>query len=239
MKQNSFTLLYFCLGVLFIILDGLNLFIPSLLVRALIMPSLMIFYHSRIKGNYTLVHSLVMMGLGFSWIGELSLQFSNEQKNFILMADNFFMIGFLAFLVTQLFYIIAFNIPKGKNTIFSTRIYQTFIVLAYGAILIWYLYYSLGDMKVPVILYGIIILSMLLSAFNRYGRVNGVSYLYVVVGAILFVLSDSMIAINKYHVKFDFAGTLIMITYLAAQYLIVLGCIRQDSLTLNNKKKNQ
>jgi len=234
MKQNSFTLLYCCLGILFIILDGLNLFIPSLAVKALLMPSLIFFYHSQIRGNYNLIHRLVMSGLGFAWIGDISLLFLNEQKNFLISTDDYFILGFIALLLTQLLYIMAFNLPKGKNTIFSTRIYQTLIVLAYGCILIWYLYYSLGDMKVPVILYAIIILSMLLSALNRYGKVNGVSYMFVVIGAIMFVLSDSMIAINKFHIKFDFARTLIMITYLAAQYLIVLGCIRQDIIKTND-----
>jgi uncharacterized membrane protein YhhN len=229
MKQERFTLFYTGLCFLFIILDSLSLFIPSILVKALFMPSLIFFYHTQIRGNYNLMHRLIITGLGFSWLGDISLHFSNEQKDFLLNFDRYFIIGLIAFVITQIFYIVAFNLPNGRNTIFSSRLYQTLLVLAYGFLLIWYLYHSLGEMKIPVILYAVIILSMLLSALNRFGKVNGVSYMYVVIGAILFVLSDSMIAINKYYIKFDFARSLIMITYIAAQYLIVLGCIRQDN----------
>ena len=228
MKQNSFTLFYFILGCLFIFLDHLNSFIPSLIVKALLMPSLIYFYHTQIRGNYSNTHLLVMFGLGFAWIGDISLFFANQSNTFLISPENMFRVGFTAFLITQVFYILAFSIPGGKHTILTSRIYQTMIVMAYGFILIWYLYRSMGDMKLPVIFYAIIIFLMLLSALNRYGKVNGVSYMLVVIGAIILVISDSMIAINKFQYKFDFARTLIMITYLTAQFFIVLGCIRQD-----------
>jgi len=83
-------------------------------------------------------------------------------------------------------------------------------------------------MKVPVILYMVIILLMLLSALNRYGKVNGLSYILVVIGAMLFVISDSLIAITKFHMNINFGGIVIMITYVAGQYLIALGCLRQN-----------
>ncbi len=236
MKQNSFTLFYLCLGILFIFLESLHFRFLSLILRALLMPSLIVFYLTQIKGNFSFFHRLIIFGLGFSWIGDVSLQFSNAGLDFLITAETFFNTGLGAFLITQILYIVAFSLPKGKNTILSTRIYQTLIVMAYGFILIWYLYRSLGDMKIPVMLYSIIILLMLLSALNRYGKVNGVSYMFVVIGAIIFVLSDSMIAIYKFHIKFDFARTLIMMTYLAAQYLIVIGCIRQDIIISKGNK---
>ena len=237
MKQQSFIFYYYSQGILLIILENLHTFIPSLIVKAILMPSLIIFYHSHIKGNYNLLHRLVMAGLGFSWLGDISLQFANEEQGFLLSANNMFILGLSAFLITQVFYIIAFSLPGGKNTVLTSRIYQTILVIAYGFVLIWYLYYSLGDMKFPVILYAGIILLMLLSALNRYGKVNGVSYMLVVIGALFFVISDSIIAINRFHMKFDFAKTLIMITYITAQYLIIMGCIRQDILIVKNTNR--
>jgi uncharacterized membrane protein YhhN len=75
---------------------------------------------------------------------------------------------------------------------------------------------------------------MLAAALNRYGKVNGLSYILVVIGAILFVASDSMIAINRFIEKFDFARVLTMACYITAQYLIVVGSIRQDQSKKNN-----
>jgi uncharacterized membrane protein YhhN len=50
---------------------------------------------------------------------------------------------------------------------------------------------------------------------------------YFVAGAVLFVLSDSLLAINKFYQPLAFAGTLIMLTYCAAQYFIVMGFIKR------------
>jgi len=57
-------------------------------------------------------------------------------------------------------------------------------------------------------------------------------YLLVLAGAILFVLSDSMIAINRFTQPFELARIAIMSSYITAQYLIAIGCTRQFNLTL-------
>jgi uncharacterized membrane protein YhhN len=57
-------------------------------------------------------------------------------------------------------------------------------------------------------------------------------FLLVLAGAILFVLSDSMIAINRFTQPFELARIAIMSSYITAQYLIAVGCARQYNLTL-------
>lgn len=231
MKQSVFSILYFSTGILFIIIesfDRLDLFFPGLLIKAMIIPLLMVYYHSQARGKYSSFHRLMMLAFLFSWLGDVLLQFSNEGHDLILPAESFFMLGLGGFLITQLLYSVAFSLPKGKNTVFSSRIYQLILVLAYGLLLMWLLYNKLGDFKLPVILYTIVIHLMLITALNRFGKVNGVSYIVVVIGAILFLASDSMIAINRFLEKFDFADVLIMSTYIIAQYLIAIGSLRQD-----------
>jgi uncharacterized membrane protein YhhN len=176
-----------------------------------------------------------MLGLFFSWLGDIILQLGDTEFAIKNSIDYLFIGGLASFLITQLIYMIAFSLPKGKNIMFTTRVYQIILVILYGAIMLYFLYRSLGDMKVPVIAYTVIILLMLLSALNRYGKVNGLSYILVVIGAMLFVISDSLIAVNKFHMKINFAGVMIMITYVTAQYLIVLGCIRQNILSTKNE----
>lgn len=228
MNQYRFALWYFAVSISFIILENTHFVIAALIAKALIIPSLMLFYHFSVRGNYGILHKFIMFGLLFSWFGDVSLELGEITLPFTINPDILFIIGLSTFLITQLIYFIAFSLLKGKNLIFSSRLYQTFLVVLYGSIMMFYLYRSLGDMKIPVIAYMLIILLMLLSALNRYGKVNGLSYILVTLGAILFVISDSLIAITRFHMDINFAGAMIMITYVTAQYLIVLGCIRQN-----------
>jgi uncharacterized membrane protein YhhN len=82
-------------------------------------------------------------------------------------------------------------------------------------------------MKLPVIIYAIVILAMLSGAINRKEKVIKKSYYMVLAGAILFLISDSMIAIDKFSHHFNSSEILIMSTYIGAQYLIVEGYISQ------------
>ncbi len=237
MKQPIFTVLFFIVGIVFIILEameGPGFFYPGLAVKALIIPILMVYYHTEVRNNYSVFHRLMMIGFFFSWLGDILLQLSNCNQELFFKEETFFLLGLSGFLFTQIFYAIAFNIPKGKNKIFTTRIYQLLILVAYGLLLMWLLYNKLGDYKISVIIYAIVIHVMLASALNRFGKVNGVSYMLVAIGAIMFFASGSMIAINRFLEKFDFAQVLIMSTYILAQYFIALGSLRQDSV---NEKK--
>jgi len=232
MKKKGLTLYYFLVGALFLVFEFYHWFYPALAAKALIIPVLMIFYHIKVRDRYYLLHYLVLCGLFFSWLGDVFLHFSGNKAGLPVDKELFFLFGLSAFLLTQLIYIVAFSLPKGPNPVFNRRIYLLVAVLAYGCLLIWFLYRRLGDMRIPVIVYTAVILSMLLAALNRHGKINGVSFMLVSIGALLFVVSDSMLAINKFHQKFDFARILIMSTYITAQYLIALGCIKQDESVL-------
>ena len=62
-------------------------------------------------------------------------------------------------------------------------------------------------------------------ALNRKGAITEKSFNWVLWGAILFILSDSLIALNKFTVDIPLSKTWIMATYMGAQYLIVMGYI--------------
>ncbi len=169
--------------------------------------------------------NLVLTSLVFSWIGDITLQLTQFQ-------ESFFLVGLGSFLITQLIYMIAFFNTPGKNILFFRKAYLLIPIVIFGWGILWLLSEGLGDMKLPVTLYTVVILSMLLAAINREQKVNRQSFLLVLVGAILFVLSDSMIAINKFTQPFELARIAIMSSYITAQYLIAIGCTRQYNLTL-------
>lgn len=166
-----------------------------------------------------------MSALVFSWLGDITLQL--KEKN-----DLFFMIGLSCFLLAQVMYLIAFFSTEGENVLFFKKVYLILPVILFGVILLYILYDGLGDMKIPVVIYAAVILTMLTSALNREKKVNKRSYILVLIGAILFVLSDSMIAINKFGYSFILSNVAIMTTYITAQYLIVIGCLKQFGIEL-------
>jgi uncharacterized membrane protein YhhN len=84
-------------------------------------------------------------------------------------------------------------------------------------------------MKTPITVYALTILMMLLTTFHRLDKVPSASFWYVAVGATLFVLSDSMIAVSRFVAPFPMSGILIMVTYAVGQYLIVEGFLKKNS----------
>ena len=220
MKTKVLSIIYFITGIVFIVLEYKSSFIPGLVIKVLIIPVLVMLFLTNLRPITNLNHRLMLAGLFFSWAGDLILEFS-------LRNEQLFIIGLISFLLAHVMYLIVFFKTPGKNIIFGHRIYLLIPVILYGTGLIYYLYDNLADMRLPVILYAIVILTMLTGAINRMEKVNKTSYYLVLTGAILFVFSDSVIAINKFSNPFHSARMIIMLTYVAAQFLIVLGYINQ------------
>ena len=222
MRTKVISLLYFLTGLLFIILQNQSSFFISLLFKALIIPILIIILVVNIKHEAVVMNRLFFAGLFFSWAGDIVLEFSH-------INNSYFIPGLICFLTAHIMYFTVFIITPGKNTIFRNNIYLLIPVITYGVLLICFLYDDLMDMRIPVIIYSVVILSMLSGAINRIGKVGRSSFYMVLIGAILFVISDSLIAINKFSCHFRLAEILVMSTYISAQYLIVRGYLKQIS----------
>jgi uncharacterized membrane protein YhhN len=82
---------------------------------------------------------------------------------------------------------------------------------------------NLGSMKVPVIGYIIVIVSMVVTARERFKKCTPASFWQVFIGALFFFVSDGIIAISRFYKTFPESGILIMGTYATAQLLIVMG----------------
>ncbi len=227
MNFRVHSLLYFGTGITFIVLETFHVIYPGILIKALIIPVLIWLYLRFTRGENMRFHRIIISALVFSWIGDVTLQLT--QFN-----ESFFMVGLGSFLIAQLLYVIAFFSTKGPNVLFFRKIYLVLPPVLFGVFILWLLSEGLGDMKLPVTVYTIVILTMVIAAINRKGKVNPQSYLLVLLGAIIFVISDAMIAINKFTQPFELARVAIMSAYITAQYLIVMGCVRQYDLTLDN-----
>lgn len=164
---------------------------------------------------------LTLSGLIFSLIGDFLLMF-------VETSELFFIAGLIAFLIAHCFYIIVFL--KGRNST-QKRVLPLIILLVYAIVFLGFIYKSLGSLLIPVILYVIVILGMAYSSFLRKDSVSACSYVFVMIGALFFVISDSLLAIDKFYQPIPMSNLGIMITYAIAQFLIIIGILKTKSVT--------
>lgn len=133
----------------------------------------------------------------------------------ILNLDNF-VAGLAAFLVAQIMYSVLFI--RAYNSLFH-RYHLSLILLAYMTFMVWLLLPRLGDMAIPVMAYLVVIGVMGFTSVMS--SIKG-----LVAGALIFILSDSLIAMSQFVAVVPAGGWWVMITYYAAQFLIHNSLIR-------------
>lgn len=158
-----------------------------------------------------------ILALVFSWLGDVLLLFVRDHS-------MFFLLGLSAFLVAHIFYILFFHFVRVRERI-KSRWWLVLPVAVYYGLLIALLNPYLGDMLFPVRIYGIVISFMLMLALHMTYIKNRQAGMLMLLGAVLFVLSDSILAINKFYQPFKSAGLFIMLTYGLAQLFLTIGAI--------------
>ena len=64
-----------------------------------------------------------------------------------------------------------------------------------------------------------------ITATARHYHTDKKSFKWIAIGAILFILSDCVIAINKFVYDFEYDAIVNMILYLGGQYMITVGAV--------------
>lgn len=192
-----------------------------LISRFLLMPLLFLVWlkNGGLKLNFG---KIISFSLLFSWIGDIILTFS---ENGIL----YFASGLGAFLLAHIFYIIAFSrVKSGKKkfSLFELRPWLVWPLVFLFVGLISLYWKNLGMLKIPVLIYAICIITMLAYSINRYSFVNNLSWFFVFLGALLFVISDSLIGYHKFVVPVNLSRFWIMLTYILGQGFIVFGLLK-------------
>lgn len=211
MKPRHIALLYFLIGTIYTLFGNLLPFGPEVALKGMIIPILIFYYIFSVRRNFDIP---VLAALFLSWAGDVAIDFS-------------FIPGLAFFLLSQIMYITAFTRIPGKSVVLFNKLYLFIPLVLFGFVLVAVQYKNLNEMRVPVIIYALVILTMVAAAINRMDRVNRLSYIAVLSGAILFVISDSLISINKFYAPFRYSGIAIMSTYIIAQYLIIYGIVKQ------------
>lgn len=212
----AFSLLY--LLILFLGYDKLDLFLKPAIIPIL---GFGVYLYRKFPTKNTLLLALL-----FTWIGDVILLFAD-------IAEIYFILGLICFLIAHIIYCVVFNnqikTKARKNSILFGI--GSFIIALYLIGMLSVLLPFLGDLKIPVTVYASVISIMVLFAFNGFFVWKNPGNKYIFIGAIAFVISDSILAMNKFYASIERSSFLIMLTYLVAQYLIVIGILK-----LNPKK---
>lgn len=226
MKKVLFFKIYMAFCFIYLLLlylgyESLDCYLKPALIPLLILG---VYFSKKFPTQNILLSALV-----FSWIGDVILIFSD-------ISEIYFILGLVSFLISHIIYCVLFNRQIRE------KIKRNAVVFLIGSILIAcyligmlsVLLPSLGDLKIPVIVYASVISIMLLFAYNGLLIWKKPANQLVFFGALFFVVSDSILALNKFHTPLKKSSFIIMLTYLVAQYLIVIGILK-----LNSKKEGQ
>ncbi|WP_299365714.1 lysoplasmalogenase [Winogradskyella sp.] len=215
--EKKFSILFFII-VLFELITGSTEILQNAhyVAKPAIVTSLIFLFVKTSSAIDTPIRNLTIAALAFSLLGDILLMFVKQSQ-------HFFTVGLVAFLIAHVMYTLVFLKHRNRE---NSMIGFLVFLLAYASGLFYLLKDGLGVMLIPVVIYMIIILSMATTAYLRKNKVSSLSYNLVIVGAICFMISDSILALNKFYRPIPLSNVSIMVTYALAQYLIVLGILK-------------
>ena len=215
--EKKFTILFFII-VLIELLTGRAESLQNVhyLAKPAIVISLMFLFLKTSESLSKPIRILTLLALSFSLLGDVLLLF-------VVQYEHFFTLGLVAFLTAHIMYILVFlEHRKKENWPFA---FVT-LLLIFGASLFFFLKDGLGVMLIPVSVYMLVILTMATTAYLRKNKANMRSYRLVFLGALFFMASDSILALNKFYQPIPWSNISIMLTYAIAQYLIIVGILK-------------
>ncbi|HLF52278.1 lysoplasmalogenase [Flavobacterium sp.] len=225
MKNNLLLKGYIGISVVYLLIILLGHEAIAWFLKPLLLPFLLFSVYSFEKFP---TKNLLLSALTFSWIGDVILMFADK-------GELYFIFGLVSFLISHILYIVLFS-KQGTTTDYRKNIifWIAFIlIILYLKSMLTLLFPKLGDLKIPVSIYSLTISAMLLVALKGYFSWKKPANISILFGAMFFVTSDSILAINKFYEPLPYAAFLIMFTYLVAQFAIVVGILK-----LNTSNKN-
>ncbi len=199
--------LFFCFALIFIATLNLRPYPFDFIIKAVPVLSLALLAFLKIPG---IRGKLLGIGFLFSDVGDIVLE---------LNRSDYFVFGLAAFLIAHIFYIAVFI---RKPVLQKQRSIIAMVIIIYGLVLGVILIPNLGSMLIPVVAYLLVILAMGISA-----TLGADNHFLIITGACLFILSDSIIAVNKFLTPVPFSSLWIMTIYYSAQFFIISGSLKQ------------
>ena len=157
------------------------------------------------------------MGLFFSFFGDL----------FLLSHDRYFLYGLCAFLLAHISYLIAFT--RGIRFPALLSVWLLYLA-AVATFLLWVIFPKLPvGFRLPIVVYMFFVVSMASQSMGRFLILKNIPAALAAFGAIFFVLSDSLLAFDRFHSRLPAAAFLVLVPYYLAQWLIALSTFTEPT----------
>ena len=155
----------------------------------------------------------ILLGLVFCLLGDLLLVF-----------DAYFIPGLISFLVAHLIFIYAYY----RLNTFLWNASSLVLIIAISASFFWWIHEGLGELIIPVLLYMLVISTMVWQGINAYlvGRNRVTTFLAL--GSVFFLISDALLAFDKFHQHFAYANMAILTTYWIAVTAIAYASTKTE-----------
>lgn len=154
----------------------------------------------------------VLAALVLSLVGDVFLMFGDGAR----ASDRAFIAGLVSFLLAHLAFVAAFaqglRAPELPGWLAA--------VVFYAVALLFVLLPRAGALKLPVLVYCLVLAAMVFAAAARHATLGDADSLRAVLGALLFMLSDSLLAWRRFGSRYRGAQALILSTYWGAIGLI-------------------
>lgn len=186
-----------------------------LLTKPLITILLGIFFYLN-STKMLLVHRASVLGaLFFLCVGDIVLL---EDTSFYT-----FIGGLLSFLIALLFYSFYFY----RQTVYDVDRLIPFLAISLliALFLMYFMFDGLNNMLIPVMIYIATVLNFTKIAFLRYKNVNKKSYHLVLIGALLFSITQTIVGLNAFYRAIPHKDICIMLFYGMSQLCIILGIL--------------
>lgn len=165
------------------------------------------------------------------WAWLTALVFSTAGDIFLMQTCSAcFLLGLGSFLMAHLAYIVgARSLLSGRRGYVQERPYWIIIFGLFPVGLLFLLWSGIpADLRLPVGVYAAVITLMALGVLQLRGRLTDRAFWPLMIGALLFMASDSMIAVNKFGYPFGAERIAIMTTYILGQFLLAVGLTRSQ-----------
>jgi uncharacterized membrane protein YhhN len=156
----------------------------------------------------------------YRWGVAFGLVISLAGDVFLMLPRDCFREGLASFLVAHVCYLSAFT----SGSPFLSTPFPFFVWGVLGLALLRHLWPGIpARLRVPVLLYVFILLSTAAQAGGRALLRNDVASFTAAVGAALFVVSDGLLAVDRFRAPFRSSRAVVLSTYFLAQWLIALS----------------
>ena len=220
-NQKLFIVLFFSIlitDIIFHNIEGLENY--RYVSKLLITTSLMIYVCFNRKSLFKKEFILIILALIFSCGGD-----------YILIANpaaQLFSVGISMYMIAKIIYSFVFSF-SAKFDIDRSLPFLT-VTLLYSLLMIYFVYTGHGVPILLIMIYIFISLVMLKVAYLRFKIVNQKSYLYVLLGCVSFIVSESIIGIDKFYKPIFYESVFGMFFYGLAQFLIIKGLLFRNKI---------